>query len=107
MCTFAHDLVMMFVKQLQNYQKGLTPRIGISPNFYFSRLACVCIYVRTRDEVLADNNNKKHFLVHLLLFLSDEGATVLRFAQAQAEYCHVVVSSGVKHHADVIDSKCL
>ena len=41
------------------------------------------------------------------LFLGDAGATVLRFAQAQAEYCHVVVSSGVKHHADVIVSKCL
>ena len=24
---------------------------------YFSRLACACIHVHARDEVLADNNN--------------------------------------------------
>ena len=57
MCTFTHDLVIVFVYQLQNYPKGLTPRIGISPNFYFSRLTCACIYAYASDEVLADNNN--------------------------------------------------
>ena len=58
MCTFAHVLVMMFVLSLQSYQKGLTPQTGASPIFYFSRLACACIHVHARDEVLADNNNK-------------------------------------------------
>lgn len=57
MCTFAHDLVIVFVQQLQNYQKGLTPQIGISPNLYFSKLTCPCIYAYACDEVLADNNN--------------------------------------------------
>ena len=42
--------------ELQNYQKGLTPRIGISPNFYFSKLTCPCVYAYESDEVLADNN---------------------------------------------------
>ena len=57
MCTFAHVLVMMFVLSLQSYQKGLTPQTGARPIFYFSRLACACIHVHARDEVLADNNN--------------------------------------------------
>ena len=47
---------MMFVLSLQSYQKGLTPQTGASPIFYFSRLACACIHVHARDEVLADNN---------------------------------------------------
>ena len=49
----------MFVLSLQSYQKGLTPQTGASPIFYFSRLACACIHVHARDEVLADNNNSK------------------------------------------------
>ena len=62
MCTFAHVLVMMFVYSLQSYQKGLTPQTGASPIFYFSRLACACIHVHARDEVLADNNNQNYCL---------------------------------------------
>ena len=62
MCTFAHVLVMMFVLSLQSYQKGLTPQTGASPIFYFSRLACACIHVHARDEVLADNNNSLLFI---------------------------------------------
>ena len=51
---------MMFVSQLQNYQIGLTPRIGISPFLVF--LASYAhAYARTRAaKVLADNNNLKY-----------------------------------------------
>ena len=56
MCTFAHGLVMMFVLSQQNYQKGLTPRVGISPNFYSWKLAYTCIRAYPSFEGLADNN---------------------------------------------------
>ena len=58
MCTFAHGLVMMFVLSQQNYQKGLTPRVGISPNFYSWKLAYTCIRAYPSFEGLADNNIK-------------------------------------------------
>ena len=44
MCTFAHDLVMMFVSQLQIYQIGLTPARGISPFLFFFE---PCMYGNT------------------------------------------------------------
>ena len=50
---------MMFVSQLQNYKKKLTPQAGACPNFNFSRFTCACILAHARHEVLADNNNKE------------------------------------------------
>ena len=49
---------MMFVLSQQNYQKGLTPRVGISPNFYSWKLAYTCIRAYPSFEGLADNNIK-------------------------------------------------
>lgn len=54
---------MMFVSQLQNYKKKLTPQAGASPNFNFSRFTCACILAHARHEVLADNN-KSLYKIH-------------------------------------------
>ena len=58
MCTFAHDLVIMIVLRLQNYQNGQILQNRVCPNFYFLSLTCTGACVYERYGVLADNNKK-------------------------------------------------
>ena len=71
---------MMFVSQLQNYKKKLTPQAGASPNFNFSRFTCACILAHARHEVLADNNSFYIVFTVAVLLGGIYGAAALRDA---------------------------